>query len=268
MAKEIVSRQEGAVAPAAESNEATSLLGIIARAASDPAVDVEKMAALLGLQERVVARQAEAEFNQAFIRMQAALPRIKKDGTLEYPVDKNKPDGPKRKIASFAKWETIDAAIRPILETEGFALSFNTIPRPGDGGGLIVTAILRHRGGHSTETSIPVPLDTSGGKNNLQGYGSSMSYGKRYAATAALNLITEGEDDDGVRGGMRFISQDQVAELTAKLKDAGREEGPFLDRLFGGTVRSFGEIEVGNGFHAAMSALDAIIRQKQHKGSA
>ena len=82
------------------------------------------------------------------------------------------------------------------LTEEGFGLSFKILPRPE--GGLNVCAVLRHTGGH-TETGdpMPVPLDTTGGKNNLQGYGSSLSYGKKYAAFAALNIITEGEDTDG-----------------------------------------------------------------------
>ncbi len=174
------------------------------------------------------ADDAKSQFNTAMIRLQSRLPKIKKNGVLEYPVDKNKPDGPKRKIANFAKWEDIDDAIRPLLDEEGFSLAFNTAPRQGDGGGLIVTAILRHRAGHSTETSIPIPLDTSGGKNNIQGYGSALSYGKRYAATAALNIVTEGEDDDGVIGGMQFITAEQADELDRLIDETKANRGKFL----------------------------------------
>ena len=210
-----------------------------------------KLESLLNMQERMEGRQAEAAFNQAFIRLQTKLPRIKKNGVLEYPVDKNKPDGAKRKIASFAKWEDIDKEIRPILEAEGFALSFTTAPRQQEGGGLTVTAILRHAAGHSTETPIPVPLDTSGGKNNLQGYGSSLSYGKRYAATAALNIITEGEDDDGVRGGMAFLKPDQITELRSLIEETGTDERRFLDIM---GVADLTNIEQG-GYAAARNML-------------
>ncbi len=44
---------------------------------------------------------------------------------------------------------------------------------------------------------MPLPLDTSGSKNNIQGMGSSLTYGKRYLVTAMLNIVTEGEDKDG-----------------------------------------------------------------------
>ena len=259
---ELVTRGQGAPAVIAEGPGA--LLSNLWQMARDPTIRPEVVAAFIGMQERLEDRQAEREFNAAFIRLQRKLPRIKKDGTLEYPVDKNKPDGPKRQISKFAKWETIDDAIRPLLTEEGFALAFTTAPRQQDGGGLIVTAILRHDGGHKTETPIPVPLDTSGGKNNLQGYGSSLSYGKRYAATAALNLITEGEDDDGQRGGMRFISEAQADELRDLMRQAGRQEGPFLDRMFSGAVRSFEEIEPG-AYVVVRNTLDGIIHQQQQK---
>ena len=208
---------------------ANSVMDFVAQAVRDPSIDVAKLEALLRMQREVMADDAKAQFNQAFIRLQSRLPRIKRNGVLEYPVDKNKPDGAKRKIASFAKWEDIDTVIRPLLDEEGFALSFNTAPRTGEGGGLLVTATLRHAAGHATETTIPVPLDTSGGKNNIQGYGSALSYGKRYTATAALNIITEGEDDDGVRGGMRFVTAEQVADIKALVTETKTDELRFLE---------------------------------------
>ncbi len=177
------------------------LMGAIVSLAADPRVDVAKLKALMELQSSVENRQAERAFNAAFVRLQARLPRIKRDGTLEYPVDKNKPDGAKRFIAKFAKWETIDRAIRPIYTDERFAISFHVAQRPGDGGGLLVSVELTHADGHSKiYEPFPVSLDTSGGKNNNQAYGSTLSYGKKYAAFAALNLVTEGEDDEGVAG--------------------------------------------------------------------
>lgn len=174
-----------------------ALMTAIIQFASNPAMDLDKFDRLIALQERTEDRHAERAFNVAFVQLQGKLPRIKRDGTLEYPTDKAKPDGPKRPISKYAKWETIDAGIRPVLTEAGFALSFK-ISQRGEGGGLNVSAVLRHIGGHKEiGDPFPVPLDTSGGKNNLQAYGSSLSYGKKYAAFGALNIITEDEDTDG-----------------------------------------------------------------------
>lgn len=242
---------------------ASSMLNFVAMALRDPSIEVSKLEALLRMQREIVAEDAKSLFNQSFGRLQPRLPRIKKNGEVEY---KNK-QGQLEKAFKFARFEDIMTAIAPLLEEEGFSVGFNTAPRPSDGGGLIVTCILRHRGGHSTETSIPVPLDNSGGKNSLQGYGSSLSYGKRYAMTAALNLVTEGEDDDGDRGGARYITEKQAEELRKMCQVAGRVEGTILQRLFAGAVRSFEELEIGNGYLAAKSTLEGILHQQQKRGT-
>lgn len=225
-----------------------SLLTAIVAMAKDPAVDVEKLSALLAMQERLEARQAESAYNSAFSRLQMKLPRVKKNGQLSHLGKDGAKGG---KVQSFAKWEDIDEAIRPLLDEEGFSLSFDTAPKTGDGGGLIVTAILRHQAGHSTRTAFPVPLDNSGGKNSLQGYGSSLSYGKRYAATAALNIVTEDEDDDGKRGGARFISADHVDELRHLIVQTSTDDARFCQFL---GVASIENIEAG-GFAPAKNML-------------
>lgn len=221
--------------PAAEGTEVAiaqepvgSLLNFVALAVKDPTIDVAKLDALLKMQREIVADDAKAQFNTAFIKLQGRLPRIKKNGSLEYPKDPKNPEGPKRKISSFMRWEDIDAAIRPILEEEGFALTFNTVPRPGEGGGLIVTATVRHRAGHSQDTSLPIPLDTSGGKNNIQGYGSALKYGQRYTACAALNIVAEGEDDDGASVGNEPLDAESVKRLNDLISETKSDFNAFL----------------------------------------
>jgi hypothetical protein len=140
-------------------------------------------------------------------------------------VDKNNPNGSKQLIAKYSRWEDILEAIQPILADEGFALTFGMETRP-DGGGLMVWGILIYGGYEHKGPAIPVPLDTSGGKNNAQSYGSTTSYGQRYATKALLNLRWEGEDDDGVAAGGAPIGRDQAARLVQLVKDAGIAPGP------------------------------------------
>ncbi len=235
-----------------------TMLAIIARAAADPAVDVSKMQSLLEMQRQLMADQARAEFNAAFARAAAQMPRVKKNGAIEHPKNKNEPDGPKRKISSYARLEEIDSAIRPILDAEGFALSFDTQPRTGDGGGLIVTATLLHTAGHSRSASIPVPLDTSGAKNNIQGYGSALSYGRRYALCAVLNIVTEGEDDDAERGGMEFIDGLAVKQLDELLRKTNSNFEAFCEVM---GVRSLIEIQVKEYPRAVNAVLSKLVKQ-------
>lgn len=159
--------------------EAATLLQVISRAASDPACDLDKMERLLAMQERMLARTAQAEFAADMSAMQAELPSIGERGDAAGRY-------------KFALWEDINQAIKPILQKHGFSLTFRTDTADK----VMVTGVLSHRAGHREETSITLPSDASGNKNAVQAVASSVSYGKRYTAGALLNLTSHGEDDD------------------------------------------------------------------------
>lgn len=234
-------------------DQVLSLIGELVR---DDKVDAAKMTGIYDLQERVLARQAEAEFNMAFAELQADLPRIKKSGKVEYPKDKTKPDGPKEKAFNFARYEDIDEIIRPIMMRHGFSMSFDSGMR--DGGGVTVTGRLLHRGGHARSSTVPLAVDASGGKNNLQGIGSSISYGKRYAVVMLLNLVFEGEDDDGVRGGTVFIDDAQLQQVQQLAEEVSADPEAFC-RFMG--VTAYPDIQKKD-FAKAINALMA----KKSKG--
>lgn len=181
--------------------EATTLLAVISRAASDPSVDVEKMERLMLMHERVQAKRAEAEFAEAMAMMQDKLPSIGERGDAAGRY-------------TFALWEDINAAIKPILSAHGFALTFRT----DFADGIAVTGVLSHKSGHSERTTIKLPADPSGNKNAVQAVASSVSYGKRYAASALLNLTSHGEDDDAYRAATPDVSEwaDAIASAVDK----------------------------------------------------
>jgi hypothetical protein len=220
----LASPQPGAVSAVVD--EAAGFMAILERMATNPAVDPQKMQAVLDVHERILNKRSLAEFNQAFARLAGKMPRIKRDGSVSY-ADKQ---GNKTEAFKFARWEDIMASIQPDLVAEGFALTFKAAPRTGDGGGLLVTGRLLHAGGHSEEATIPLPLDMSGGKNNLQGYGSTFSYGKRYTATMLLNIVTEGEDDDA-NATLQFITDKQLAELRALIDEVQPDLDKFCEYL-------------------------------------
>jgi hypothetical protein len=161
------------------------LMEVIARAARDPSVDIDKMERLIAMQERLQTRDAEVAFSTDFAAMQPQLPAITKGGQI---VHKG------QLISEFAEWEDINKAITPVLSDCGFSLSFKPTEVAGK---VCVTGILRHRLGFKDQATLQLPTDTSGAKNAVQSIGSTLSYGKRYVATLLLNLTTEGEDDDG-----------------------------------------------------------------------
>jgi len=52
---------------------------------------------------------------------------------------------------------------------------------------------------------MPAPLDTSGGKSNVQGVGSTNSFLRRYVACNIFNIVVVGDDDDGKMAGSSAI---------------------------------------------------------------
>jgi len=185
MANELTTPAQAA--PSTAVMTAGEMFNSIMQAVRDPSLSVEKAAALLDLQERMIDRQAKAEFFAAKSKVMLEMPRITKDGAI-----KNK----EGKVQSrFATFEAIDKIVRPICNAAGLVYSFS----PGQSGNLItVTCELAHTSGHVEKYGpLPLQLDTSGSKNATQGAGSAMSYGKRYTLCGALNIVTEGADDDG-----------------------------------------------------------------------
>lgn len=169
--------------PLAVVGESAALLSIIERATSNPDMDIGKLERIIALREQMLARQAVADFNAALSEMQDELPAVAERGAA-------KVNGQVR--YTFALWEDINTAIKPVLKAHGFALSFRTDFTDG----VSVTGVLSHRSGHSESTTIKLPVDASGSKNAVQAVASSVQYGKRYTASALLNLTSHGEDDD------------------------------------------------------------------------
>lgn len=164
----------------AQVEQTAPILAMVERVAMNPEADMDKLERLLDMQERVLDREAEAEYNSAMSALQSELPAVNKSA-----------DGHNSK---YAKFETINEAIRPHLAKHGFSISFRSNFPDGQ---LEVTGIIAHKSGHREETTMRLPFDKSGSKNDVQAIGSSVSYGKRYVLCMLLNISTP-DDDDGI----------------------------------------------------------------------
>lgn len=160
-------------------NEGAAVLQVIERLVLTPDVSIEKIEKMLDLQERILNRNAHQAFTADLAAMQIELPLIAKNGKGH-------------NSAKYALLEDINQAIRPALQKYGFAVTFRIAQREKE---VSITAVLSHKLGHSDETVITLPLDLSGSKNATQAVGSTVSYGKRYAIGALLNIST-GDDND------------------------------------------------------------------------
>lgn len=245
--------------PSAAASEAAALISLIERAASDPSVDIDRVERMYEMYERAQARNAKAAYLAALAEMQPNLPVIDKRGKIERGAHKT--TGKEQKATPYARYEDVIEGINPHLHAHGFSLSFRITQT--DAGRVMVTGVLGHRDGHSEETSFSLPIDDSGGKNNVQGWGSSVSYGKRYTAFALLNVVARGEDDDGKAAGtqaVETISPDQAEELSHLISATKSDIVKFLAL---GNLESLSGMRAGQ-FEAAKRML--LAKQAKMKG--
>lgn len=153
------------------------------RLAANKDVDVAKLERLIAMQERILAHEARATFNQAFAALQAEIPTL---------IESTKGDGGKW---TYAPLEDIQDVVRPILVKHGFGLSFRT--EWPDKTTIRVVGILTHRDGHERTSEFVADADQTGSKNAIQARGSAVHYGRRYTTKDLLNITTRGADDDG-----------------------------------------------------------------------
>ena len=232
-------------------NPAQSMMNFIAQALTNKDIDEHKLEVLLRLQRDVRADEAKEQFGQAMFRLQAKLKPMLRQGVVDLGKGSYK----------FLRREDQDRVLRPLMEEEGFSCSY-TQHRTEHG--LIVTATLT-RGGHSITSEITLPPDASGGgtgRNALQGIGSAISYAERYLTEMLFNIVRKGDDDDGVKGGAKYITEEQVAELHVLCNEAGRTEEGILRSMFGDAVHSFNEIRADDTGYIGLKNMLLNIRHR------
>ena len=216
-----------------------ALLALIERAARDPTVDVEKMQQLFGLRERLDTQRASIAFAEAFADLGPDLPVIDRNGQIVIYSKKDRTEEGVREGAEpiqrtrYATLDDLLEALREPLAKHGFSIRF--AHEAIADGRMTTTAILRHRLGHQEKaTTPPMKHDATGSKNDAQGVGSALTYGRRYALMALLPITSHSPldaDDDGRASGMAIIDADQLALLQQLLTETKSDEAKFFDAL-------------------------------------
>lgn len=183
-----------------------SLMETIAKAASDPDVNIDKFERLMAMSERADARAAEREFNVSMNEAQEEIRPIAADASN--PQTRSK----------YASYFALDKALRPIYTKHGFSLSFDT----GDSASADMVRVLcyvSHRDGHSRTYKADMPADGKGAKGGdvmtkTHATGAAMTYGQRYLLKMIFNIAV-GDDEDGNKAGdtSKKITPEQVAVI-------------------------------------------------------
>lgn len=190
------------------------------QSAIDKGIMPDQLGKLLDLQERWERNQAAKEFAEAITGFQ-------KDMT-KHPITKDKEvrgraqQGEKGPLLyTFADFADIMAIVQPIAARYGIVITFDSLTAQG-----ALQVICRIRvGTHVESTSFSLPMPVIPNANAAQIAGAALSYAKRYALCAALNIQVKGEDVDGA-GIQDGITPEQVKiinELFEECREAGNE---------------------------------------------
>lgn len=246
-------------------SQSDQFLSTIQQAASDPAVDMDKMERLYGMYEKVKSEEARVQYNAAMAIVQGKLPGIEATH-LNTHTD-----------SMYAKIGNILDAIRPVYTAEGFSISCYPQESKLDGY-ILVCCDVSHAGGDTRHFEYDSPIDDKGTGGNVNktpthGRASAMTYGERYLVGLifALSIIYAGQDDDGNAAGTKpveVITDEQVLTMEAKIKENDLDIEVFkgwLETHIGS--RELKDIPVKS-YPSCMKTLNRAIKKKSEAAQA
>ena len=114
--------------------------------------------------------------------------------------------------SKYADLSSVVEAIRPAFGQCG--LSYVQRIEPSDRDEVRVETILMHASGEWLSCGV---LNLPVSKADAQGYGSALTYARRYSLAAACGVAPENEDDDGNAASGKKIPQKRLDSLNAHL---------------------------------------------------
>ncbi len=215
-------KEETALTTVEHGLPAGSMLSIIAQAATNPDVNIDKMERLLAMAQTIRKEEREAAFARDLNALQAEIPQIEKAGII---LAKDKVTVRSR----YSLIEDVDIVIRPLLKKYGFSVSFNEEAVSGDN--YTISCKLLHKEGHSDTKRITLPLDKNEFRTRIQDRGSTESFAHRKLLFMHLNIVQRGKDNDG-QGGDEKISEEQERDLIAIMEEVNQDKAKFF-KFFG-----------------------------------
>jgi hypothetical protein len=178
--------------------------------------NAEALSKLAELYEKMESKNAEREFNTAFVKLQSELPVIVASSVI-----------PNR--GRYERYEDVWRQVSPMLNANGFSVSYS---QAADEKRITVTCKLSHISGYSQPTSFSVRL---GGRadSETQADCKASTTAKRNALLQALNIVIRqdfyqsDEADSAMEGS--FITASQAADLRALCEETKSDKRKFLE---------------------------------------
>ena len=124
--------------------------------------------------------------------------------------------------SKYADLPTVIDAVKPALNDAGIV--FIQSATPSDSGTLSLTTRLIHESGEWLEDTATAPLQ----KNDPQGYGSAITYLRRYSLAAITGLY---QDDDDGQAASQPVKAKVISPLTGAWESMDAESQKFLQGI-------------------------------------
>ncbi len=173
--------------------------------------DLDRLSALMDLQERWQANEARKAWVAAMASFKSQPIAVAKSKTVDFTTSKGRTRYTHATLA-----DVVDAAVSGMGQ---HGLSHRWDVRQ-ESGRITVSCIITHELGHSESTSLSSGLDDSGNKNPIQMIGSTVTYLQRYTLMSALGLASSDMHDDDGAGSQQG---QQKQDLTPRARPAQAE---------------------------------------------
>ncbi len=174
---------------------------------------------MLDLHERWMQARAAEKFGAALAAFQAECPQIHKSRTTK---------GGKWNF-TYASLDDVMRVATPIMARHGISTAFDSEHVAQDKGPAVINVTVRVRvGSYSEDRKFGCPVPTDLNASQPQQWGAALSYAKRYALCAAMNIVVTDEDQDAANV-MDYITMDQASQIERLLKESGANRQRFFE---------------------------------------
>jgi hypothetical protein len=208
--------------------------------------NVAAVGEIVKLYERMQEKDAEKEFNRAFVALQSELPAIVATTVI-----------PNR--GKYEKFEDVMKVVGPLLGKHGFTVSFSMDFKENR---IIETCCLKHIGGHSQSNSFAVRSGKA--DSDTQADCKAATTAKRNALLNALNIVIRqdvlnSEDDAGIEDDPNDkVTPEQAEELERRAQLTNSNIAAFLKYA---QADKFANIPARN-----YGMLDEMLTRKERSG--
>jgi len=150
--------------------------------------------------------------------------------------------------STYADITAVIDAVKPALNNNG--ITFLQLPCPSENDEIRITTRLLHESGEWIDSTITIPLS----KKDAQGYGSGITYARRYSLAAIMGLPQEDDDGNNASGKHDKKPQKSIAKAYEKPISAS---GESFERLSSNMKEE--AISAANAVEDAMPDVDKAI---------